>query len=174
MLWPTLLFSPLLYRRFFLPLLHKFLAALLLGIAYRAFRPDGIFKNRFMCWGSGLGADVGVPRFDPHSLHGILCGGLLCWKIQGKVIRRGAAHIDMGLQSPSPDFFLALCQLFHPVGRLLCGRPSGSLGTVSLSVLPPPSLIGIPDLVMQLFCSCEKSAPKQFHRRGLNLFFCTF
>ena len=56
--------------------------------------------------------------------------------------------------------------------RLLCGRPGASLGAVSLGFLPPPALGGIPELALQLFRACEKAAPKEFLRRGLNLFFC--
>ena len=63
-------------------------------------------------------------------------------------------------------------QLFHLVDCLLCGRPCATLGTVSLSLLPLPALGGVPELALQLFRSCEKAAPEEFLRRGLNLFFC--
>ena len=62
-------------------------------------------------------------------------------------------------------------QLFQLVDYLLCDRPCATLGTVSFSFLPPPALGGIPELALQLFRSCEKAAPKELLRRGLDLFF---
>ena len=73
-----------------------------------------------------------------------------------------------------PDFFLSLRQLLQSVGRPLCGRPGDSLGAVGLGVLSLPALGGVPKLALQLFRSCQKAAPEEFLRRGLNLFFCTF
>ena len=62
-------------------------------------------------------------------------------------------------------------QLFQLVDCLLCGRPCATLGTVSLSLLPLSALGGIPELALQLFRTGEQAAPKEFLRRGLDLFF---
>ena len=80
----------------------------------------------------------------------------------------------MGLQTPSPNFFLATHQIFQLVGRPLRGCPGCILSAISLSVLPSPALGGIPELALQLFCSGEKAAPEELLRRGLNFFFGTF
>ena len=116
----------------------------------------------------------GLPHFDRRRLRGALCDGLFCRKIRNRIIRREAACISMELRLLSPNFFLSMCQLFHLMDRPLCGRPGAGLGTISLSSLPPPALGGVPELALQLFRACEKAAPKEFLRRGLNLFFCFF
>lgn len=65
-------------------------------------------------------------------------------------------------------------QLFQPIYRLPGGGSSCVLSAVDLSFLPLTSLSGIPELALQLFCPSEKSALKQFLRRGLGFFFCAF
>ena len=72
------------------------------------------------------------------------------------------------------DFFLASRQLCQLIYRFLRSSSGRSLGAVSLGFLPLPTLGGVPELPLQLFCSRQKSAPEEFLRRGLNLFFCTF
>ena len=74
--------------------------------------------------------------------------------------------------SPAP--FPVSYQLFRLVDGLLGNRPNGALCAVSLGFLPLPTWGGVPELPLQLFCSRQKSAPEEFFRRGLNLFFCTF
>ena len=129
------------------------------------------------------GAVNSLPRLDPHRLRDILCGGLPCRRVWNRiirrevwsgVIRRGTVYISVGLQPPSPDFFLSRRQLFQPVDRPLCSRPGGGLGAVDLGVLPPPALGGVPELTPQFFHASEKTAPKELLRRGLDLFFCLF
>ena len=69
---------------------------------------------------------------------------------------------------------LAPHQLSYPVNGFLGSRSNGTLRTVSLALLLPPALSRILELPLQLFCPCEKSTPKKFLRRRLNLFLCTF
>ena len=112
-----------------------------------------------------------LPRLDPHRLRVARRISLFRLDIRDGVFRVGIVRACARFQPPGPDFFLSMRQLFQPVSRPLCGRPGGSLGTVSLSVLPPPALGGIPELAPQLFRTCEEAAPKKLLRRGLDLFF---
>ena len=80
----------------------------------------------------------------------------------------------MVFQSPGLNFFLAPCQLFQLICRFLCSHSGRGLGTISLRILPLSALGSIPELASQLFRPSQKSAPEEFLRRGLNLFFCTF
>ena len=114
----------------------------------------------------------GLPHFDRRRLSGALCDGLFCREIRNRIIRREAAFISMELRLLSPNFFLSMCQFFHLMDRPLCGCLGASLGTLDLSVLPLPTLSGVPDLALQLFRACEKAAPKEFFRRGHCFFFC--
>ena len=111
-----------------------------------------------------------LSRLDPRRLRVARWISLL--RLDTRVFWADIVRVCAGFQPPGPDFFPSMRQLFQPVSRPLCGRPGGSLGTVSLGILPPPALGGIPELAIQLFRACEKAALKKLLRRGLDLFFC--
>ena len=134
------------------------------------FRP-GKIRAVLLHWRRSVGRR---PRFDPHRLRSILWGGLLTWKIWNRIIRGKAARFRMVFRPPGLDFLFAPHQLSQLVCRLLCSRLGHNLGTISFSVLPLSALGSIPELASQLFRPSQKSAPEEFLRRGLNLFFCTF
>ena len=78
----------------------------------------------------------------------------------------------MELRLLSPNFFLSMFQLYHPIYSLPDCGSGRILGAVNLSVLPLPTLGGIPELALQFLRACEKAAPKEFLRRGHCFFFC--
>ena len=61
-------------------------------------------------------------------------------------------------------------QLFQPIARLPDRRSGRILGAFNLTFLPLTALGGVPELASQLVRAGEKAAPKDFLRRGLNLF----
>ena len=68
----------------------------------------------------------------------------------------------------------ALHQLPQLVRRQTGALDGGSMGAVAYILLSLSALSGIPKLASEFFCPIEKAAPKQFLRRGLNLFLCIF
>ena len=117
---------------------------------------------------------IGIPCSGRHRLRGTPCGGLSCRGSRNRIIRKGITYINIGLFLSGLNFFLSMRQFSQLVDRLLRGRPGASLGAVSLSFLPLPTICGVPELALQLFRTSEKAARVELLRRGLNLFFRVF
>lgn len=99
----------------------------------------------------------------------LLCG---CRRLRRR--RRSYGYIRAAPQRPAPCFFFLMRQFPQPLRSQTGARPGSSRGTVSLGFLPPSVLGSVPELALQLFRSSEQSAPEEFLRRGLNLFFGAF